>query len=118
MLIHPKNFKYGYLTVTLKNLFNGNTNKEKSLGMIQALKLAIEGVAKNDDPTSPLGSSEIILVTDQPMGSLTHTISNLAHESALNGIPVSVVGIGDRVNIEDHPDIVEALVADHLAFGR
>lgn len=106
MLVEPKHFRYGYLTVTLDNLFKKTGPKRERLGLLQALKLSIESVAENDDPASPLGSSAVILVTDQALGTLAHPVSELAHQSAVSGIPVSMVGIGEKVNIEEIDRIV------------
>ncbi len=122
LVIQPRDFKYGYLTVTLENLFNNKNEKVQKpgqrlgqpigqklgqkLGLIQAMQSAIDSVTQDDDPSSPLGSSEIILVTAQSIGRYTKPLSRMAHKSALAGIPVSVIGIGGQVKLEEMDQIV------------
>ena len=71
------------------------------LSLAEALRLAIAEVATGDDPNAPLGSSAIILATSRPLGANSAEIAALAHYSAVAGIPVSIVGVGDAVDLDE-----------------
>jgi hypothetical protein len=61
----------------------------------------VADLRRSDDPSAPLGSSLLLLVTSQPLGPLTDALSAIAHESAVAGVPVSVVGIGDQLQLDE-----------------
>ena len=72
-----------------------------------SLALALEKVHAGDDPTMPLGTSLVLLVTGREHGSEIETLSRLAQTSALGGVSVSVVGVGANL---------EGAAADRLAL--
>ena len=99
MIIPPGSFKYGPVTVALQELFSDSiTNKKtRQLTITDAYLMAIEKVTAADDPTAPLGSSLVILVTPGSLSRFERQLSRIAHRSAVNGIPTSVIGLSDRV---------------------
>ncbi|MFH1076377.1 MAG: hypothetical protein V1753_05995, partial [Pseudomonadota bacterium] len=106
MVINPGDFTYGRVTVALQNLFGNNQLKGSVLSPVEAMKSAIEQVGGADDPTAPLGSSLVILITARPIENNVHTIASMAHTSAVAGQPVSIIGIGDRINIDELNEII------------
>ena len=100
MIIPPSSFKYGPVTVALQELFSDSRPEKKArqLTITDAYLMAIEKVAATDDPTAPLGSSLVILVTSSSFKDLEGQLSRIAHRSAVNGIPTSVIGLSDRVD--------------------
>jgi TonB family protein len=105
-IIEPQDFRHGVLRVTMDQLLgasDGATTQRAegrpTLDLVQATASAIAQIAANDDPTAPLGSSSVILVTSQSLGSSISSLANLAHQSAVAGVPLSVVGIGSKVDM-------------------
>jgi hypothetical protein len=73
---------------------------------VDAVRRATELVSSGDDPTAPLGSSEVILVTSQSLGGLVNAIAERAHKSSVGGVPVSVIGIGSQVKPDELNQII------------
>ncbi len=118
VVIKPGDFKYGHLSVAMKHLFGDEKLKGETLGIVEAVWRASEMVSSGDDPTAPLGSSEVILVTSQTLGGLTGTISEFAHKSAVAGGPVSVIGIGQRVNPAELNQIIYSGQGNRRLFSQ
>ena len=102
MIIPPGSFKHGPVTVALQELFSGKgTNKKaKPLNIVTAYLMALEKVAAGDDPTAPLGSSLVILITPGSLRNIEPLLSRFAHASAVNGVPTSLIGISDKVDTD------------------
>jgi hypothetical protein len=101
-VVGPDDFKYGYLTVTMNRLLGSPESRAgATLGLVDATKAAIETVAGADDPEAPLGSSAVLLITGQPLGGVADTLNRMAHQSAVAGIPLSVVGVGGEVQLAE-----------------
>jgi hypothetical protein len=49
----------------------------------------------------PLGSSLVLVITPRKLGSELETLARLAHQSAVGGVPVSVVGMGADVDRDE-----------------
>jgi hypothetical protein len=95
LVVEPEDFRHGFLKVTLDRLIAGATDgAEPTLGIVDAVSGAIASVAQVDDPSAPLGSSAVIMITGQPLGGAVRTVAGLAHQGAVAGIPLSVVGVG------------------------
>jgi hypothetical protein len=77
------------------------SERDSALDLVEAVSLAAEQTRTSDDPTAPLGSSLVVLVTGQRLGPDGKVLADLAHESAVAGVPVSVVGIGDGVDLDE-----------------
>jgi hypothetical protein len=96
--VAPEQFRHGYLTVTLNRLFGVDEELEgPTFGLEEALTHTIRDVAGVDDPDAPLGSSSVLLITAGSFGDATPVLSRMAHQSAVAGVPVSVVGVGGAV---------------------
>ncbi len=102
VIVEPANFRHGYLAVTLDRLFAGElSDQAPTLGIVDALTTAIESVSDENDDDSPLGSSTVMVITGQPLGDESDTLSRLAHSAALGGIPTSVIAVGGNVPASD-----------------
>ncbi len=95
-LITPEQFNYGPLSVILQQVFTGNDpylQAKPALSLIQALRKAKGKVEARDDPTSPLGASAVVLVSPFNITHGLAPLKELAHQSSVNGITMSVIGI-------------------------
>jgi hypothetical protein len=104
LLVDAEHFRHGPVTVAMTNVLTGSgpaSPEGPVLGLVDAVETAVRNVQRTDDPTAPLGSSLVILVSSQPWGALTDPLSRIAHRSAVGGIPVTVVGLGDSVQLEE-----------------
>ncbi len=99
-VVAPEDFRHGPLTVVSRSLF-ASTPEEEGLGLADAVRAAIERVGGADDPNLPLGSSAVVVITSQPLGDDASVLAELAHRSAVAGLPVSVVGVGDGVDLTE-----------------
>jgi len=95
-VVEPVDFRHGFLKVTLDRLIEEAAGAP-ALGVVDAVAQAIESVAQGDDPAAPLGSSAVVLITARPFGEATRSLADLAHQGAVAGIPLSVIGIGAEV---------------------
>ncbi len=103
-LIPADTFGHGHLSVAFKNLASAPIEAKGGWDLSEAMAAAQKEVSRSDDPTAPLGSSLILLVTASSLEQLG-TLGDQAHAAALEGITTSVVGIGDEV----HPGGLEHL---------
>ncbi len=102
VIVEPADFRHGYLAVTLDRLFAGELSDQvPTLGIVDALTTAIESVSDENDDDAPLGSSTVMVITGQPLGNESDTLSRLAHSAALGGIPTSVIAVGGNVPASD-----------------
>ena len=98
LVLEPDDFRHGTLAVAWNRFFGQEAPfEDATLTLVGAAAKAIQSVNQDDDPTAVLGSSLVLLVTSQPLGDATGTLSSLAHQSAVAGIPLSVVGVGGNV---------------------
>jgi TonB family protein len=98
LVVPAEDFRHGFLKVTLDRLISGTSVEHvPTHGIVEVVSDAISSVAAVDDPDAPLGSSAVILVTGQAFGSDARTLAGLAHQGAVSGVPLSVVGIGSEV---------------------
>ncbi len=118
VVIKPGDFKYGHLSVAMKHLFGEETINGETLGVIEAMRRASELVSSGDDPTAPLGSSEVILVTSQSLAGFTGRMAALAHKSAVAGAPVSLIGIGQKVNPAELNQIIYSGQGNRRLFNQ
>ncbi len=101
LVLEPDDFRHGTIAVTWNRFFGPAESvapfDDPTLTLAGAAAKAIQSVNQDDDPTAVLGSSLVLLVTSQSLGDATGTLSGLAHQSAVAGIPLSVVGVGGNV---------------------
>lgn len=109
LAIDAEAFRHGPLTVTMERLLgSGEPLDGPSLDLGQALEVAFDAVHQGDDPTAPLGSSAVVLVTATAVNSTAtnstatnQTLAQVLHQQAVRGIPTSVVAIGKAPLLED-----------------
>ena len=94
-LVAPEAFRRGPLTVALQDLYEQNPSGSLS----DALALGLEKVHAGDDPTMPLGTSLVLLVSGRGLGDEIETLSRMAQTSAMGGVAVSVVGVGANLDV-------------------
>ena len=135
LIVSAANFKSGPVIIALQNLFgtvdiennytNNNNNNQnqvnlnpKVLNLNQALKTAVKNVNSNCGENNPLGSSIVLLVTPNVLHNKLYTIETTAHQSAVNGIPISVVGTGKSINTEELDRIALAGQGNHYFLSN
>lgn len=106
LLVPVAEFKTGALSLRLQEIFECHmAESECRQGpehtIVEATREAQQVVFAADDPNAPLGSSLVMLITAQPLGDDTESLRSLAHESAVAGVPVSVVGIDQAVRLAE-----------------
>jgi hypothetical protein len=95
--VEPKRFEYGAVAVAMQEALSDRPGEGEASTTTEALRRAIELVAGADDETAPLGTSAVVLIAHRSIGMEVERISNMAHQSAVAGIAVSVVGAGSGV---------------------
>ncbi len=99
LLVEPQNFRHGVLFVTLGGVLgDGWTSDSPTLGLGEALAASRRQLSGAVDSEGPLGSSAIVLITSQPLGSLAPELNDLAHKSAIGGVPVSAIAVGSLID--------------------
>ena len=93
LVIGPDQFRHGHLMVALKN-FEGTSPTSTGMSLKEAIEAAIAKVRDTDDPTAPLGSSVVLLITNQKIGDNLDAIAKLAHQSVVAGVPLSTIAAG------------------------
>jgi hypothetical protein len=105
VILEPDEFRHGPITVVMQTLFEDRKDLElidrRTLTVTEAVMQAVDEVGSLDDPTAPLGSSAVILVTSGTLGESLPNLRDLAHQSAVAGIPISVIGVGSKVNLDN-----------------
>jgi hypothetical protein len=103
MVLPPGDFRYGPVAVALEELLtaapDGPVAAGPTLTLPMALRTAATSVQSIDDPSQPLGSSLILLVSAGQLDGQARRLSVIAHDSAVAGVPVSVVGVGDQADL-------------------
>ncbi|HKP57332.1 MAG TPA: vWA domain-containing protein [Polyangiales bacterium] len=97
-LVAADAFRHGPLQVALQRLQSERGGA--TLGLADALRDALQSVRGSDDTNAPLGSSVAILVAPRALGSELAQLEALAHQSAVEGVPVSVFGAGPDADPE------------------
>ncbi|TDI40698.1 MAG: TonB family protein [Acidobacteria bacterium] len=92
-VVPPDAFRHGPLTLALSQPSSGRLGS-----LVGAVRLAIEMVHAGDDPTMPLGTSLVLVATTRVIGSDMGALSQLAHQSAVGGVSLSAVGVGDNID--------------------
>jgi hypothetical protein len=96
LVLAPDAFRLGPLTVALQTRFASRNGAVVDLP--QVLREASARVRADDADQSLLGSSAVVFVTGQVLGAARAQVEELARASALDGVPVSAVGLGARVD--------------------
>lgn len=95
VIVPAASFKRGPLLVALQQTLDGvGTAPGATLSLQEAMETAVATTLGGDDPNAPLGSSVVLLVTSGAISGSLPQLEQLAHASATNGVPVSVIGLG------------------------
>jgi TonB family protein len=89
-VLSPEAFRHGPLSVALDD---APTATGPSLSVTDAMAFALERVHAGDDPTMPLGTSLVLLVTGQSFGGELENVARMGQASAIGGVATSVIGI-------------------------
>jgi hypothetical protein len=101
LVVDAADFRHGFLKVTLDRLLAESKPAGNENEIVDVVTTAVECVANADDPDTPLGSSAVILITANALGNATRSMAALAHQSAVAGIPLSVIGVGPQVDLDE-----------------
>jgi len=97
--IDADRFRHGELLVALSRLFDTRDDLEgPDWTLAEALNKAIGRVAMEDDPTATLGTSAVLIVTGRALDADEDQLNALAHRSAVAGIPVGVIAVGQAAD--------------------
>jgi hypothetical protein len=101
-LVAAEDFRHGPVSVAMSGLIDGNaSSRVPGFDLLEAVRATASELQRNDDPTAPLGTSTVLIATSQPLGTHTEALAEAAHESAILGVPVSSVGIGDGIEVSE-----------------
>jgi hypothetical protein len=96
LAVDADHFRHGELLVALSRLFDAEDDLEgPEWTLAEALNKAIGQVAMDDDPSATLGTSAVLVVTGRELDSDEDQLNALAHRSAVAGIPVGVIAVGE-----------------------
>ncbi len=101
IFIPPDAFRYGPLFLSLQTMFERDNTSNQNLDICSAIQTATKQIQQIDDSSNPLGNSAVILITNRAYGTLTDAIVKIAHQHAMMGTPLSVMGIGSAVNRQE-----------------
>ena len=96
-VLRADTFRHGPLQVQLAALAGADGGDGPLLNLPQAVEAALQSVRSHDRPNALLGSSVLIFVATRPLGGARAALEDLAYHSAVEGIPFSVVALGNRV---------------------
>lgn len=94
-------FRYGPVAVALKSLFTKQPAGAPDLPLAEVVRLAAAAVAPSTDRNAPLGSSALLVVTSESLGEQLAPTLAAAEQSAVDGVPVSVVAVGYSPRLDD-----------------
>lgn len=109
LVVPPEQFRHGPLKVALEQIHESlhAAAAAPQVRLLDAVALAAESVRRDDDPNAVLGSSLVLLVTGSALAGDLAPLERLAHDNAVGGVQLSVVGLSAGVN----PAEVDRLVA-------
>jgi hypothetical protein len=105
--VSSESFRHGALSLALNQLFGeGGEGPGEERSLLETLARASEVLAESDDSETQLGTSLLLLVTGRELGDELLELSGIAHRSAVAGLPLSAVGLGNSVDPEELDDLV------------
>ncbi len=105
LLVDGDSFRHGALMVGLNEALAA---PEGGLSLTEAMQRAQDMVLATDDPTQPLGTSSLLLVTPGQLGGQLPALVSLAHAAAVGGVSTSVVALGGGADAGEIERIVLA----------
>lgn len=118
-IIKPGDFRHGTVSVALAQLFDGQAAQAagETFSLEQAVQQAIQVVRSADDPSTALGSSVVVLITPRKLGNLTQRLMQIAHASAVAGVPISTIGFGQSISVDELTSIALAGQGNRRLLG-
>ncbi len=119
LVVNADDFRFGSLQLAKQHIAgqevetHSNKNGRSALELNSAMEQAGEMVRQSDDPSRPLGSSSVILISANQLNNVEQ-LTGLAHEQAKEGITLSVFPLGSKPGNES----VEQLVLAGLGNRR
>ena len=114
LTIAPEDFRFGPLQLATQAILGQQPSPTGERGsLLDAVQSAAKLVKSGDDPSRPLGSSAILLISAGGLAE-TDALAAFAHSQARDGITFSVFPLGDRPQSAD----VELLVLAGLGNRR
>ena len=96
LVVAPEDFRFGPLQLARQAIAGGTgANAGQSSDLGHAIARANELVRQTDDPSLPLGSSSILLISAGSLGNIDQLTTQI-HAQAVEGITLSVVPLGNR----------------------
>ena len=116
LIIKSEEFRHGPIQVALNNILADKTksNQESYLTLKDAVLSTNKRIKQNDNPSSSLGSSVLLYVTDGDIDdsdtkmSDSQNIEALVHKNALQGIVFSSVSLGVHIKSQKLESLVLA----------
>lgn len=119
LVVEAQDFRFGSLQLAKQHIAgqhiktHSSKNRQSALALNTALERAGNMVQQSDDPSRPLGSSSIILISSNNLNGVEQ-LAEFAHERAKEGITLSVFPLGGLPQNES----VEQLVLAGLGNRR
>ena len=104
VVVAADDFRHGPLSVVMSRLLGADgspSSQAPTLSLEQSVAQTLSELGRSEDPAAPLGSRMLLLVTSQPLGFHAQALEAIAHDSAVGGIPLSVIGVGAGVEPEE-----------------
>ncbi|MDH3688717.1 MAG: hypothetical protein OEU36_04460 [Gammaproteobacteria bacterium] len=99
VVVPPEEFRHGPLRLTLTRLLiNSQTTAADGMSVEQAVTAAAETIRSSDDQDAGLETNLVLLATTHTANDDLAELERIAHQSAVNGVMLSVVGVGDRIS--------------------
>lgn len=115
ILIAPGEFRFGTLQLALEQITRPRpathvVSKHDTItaSLESTLFRANETVKQHDNPNGVLGTSGLVLITDQPVGDGYDRIKQSVHRNAVNGVALHALAIGTAANFEELDQLVLA----------
>ncbi len=128
LVVAPEDFRFGPLQLATQTILGEQSGTNRGR-LLDAVGRATEMVKAGDDPSRPLGSSAILLITAATLTEVD-ALANFAHSQARDGVTFSVFPLGEKPRSADvetvvlaglgnrryltSPDRARALVEDEL----
>lgn len=92
-------FKHGPLTVAMTRLLTGKPYAGDTMDLATATIGSLARVRTEAADGSPLGASQVVVITSRRLSDdLVSDLGRIAHRGAVEGISVSTIGVGHRVD--------------------
>jgi hypothetical protein len=114
LVVPPEDFRFGPLQLARQAIIDGGQSpSDGQRDLSGAIHTATDLVRQTDDPSLPLGSSSILLISADSLNDIER-LSAQVHRQARDGITLSVVPLGSRTDSHE----VEQLVLAGLGSRR